>query len=110
MKLSLTAMFALALTACPPAPVAPPPDASDAQTPPPPTPPAAGDCAAACATLAAAGCSIAGAGCANFLQVMSTAGKTPNPANGNRPLMCSDITPATVKTKADAQKLGFACP
>ena len=31
-------------------------------------------------------------------------------SNGNRPLMCSDITPATVKTKADAQKLGFACP
>lgn len=111
MKLPIASLFALALAGCPSTPaVTPPPDASDAVAPPPPAP-AAGDCTAACSALTAAGCALgSGSICPGFLQTMSTAGKTPNPANGNRPLTCADITPATVKTKADAQKLGFACP
>ena len=119
MKLGMMMFALVTLTACPPAPapVTPVPDASDASafgdttsTPPSPSDP----CAAACASLAAAGCAI-GSGdasaCASFLRTLSNPPQgsgLPNPANGNKPLTCADVVP--VKTKADAQKLGFACP
>jgi hypothetical protein len=92
------------LCACPPpAPPQPPgPDASDAAPGPPPQ-----DCSAACAALAAAGCSLgAAADCPAFMARDIGSGKVPEPAT-HRPLTCAAI--AFVKTKADAQRLGFAC-
>ena len=103
----IASLFFLAAAACTPStptPVTPPPpDASDAQS------PVVGDCATACATLAAAGCSMGAAqGCSSFLQTMSSSGQVVDKAT-HRPLTCAAITPATVKTKTDAQNLGFAC-
>lgn len=104
-----------ALTGCPPQPVVPPPDASDALAPPPvpvgdssPQPAPSGDCAAACAALSAAGCSLgAQPDCPTFLTRDLGSGKVANPAT-SKPLGCADVS--AVHTKTDAQKLGFACP
>jgi len=81
-------------------PPSPPPDAA-------PPPPAPGDCAAACAALRTAGCSLGDAGdCPTFLSGLIATGKQANPVT-SRPITCTDI--ATVKTKADAVTLGFSC-
>ena len=114
------AMLALLLAACQPTtgPTPMPPDASDAApapTPPAPVadsaPPAPAACAAACSALAAAGCGLGSApGCGTFLAAMAASGQHPDPAHGSKPFACTDITPATVHTRADAQRYGFACP
>lgn len=100
--------FSLASTATdchPTPPPAPLPDASDAAV--------LGDapqddCQRGCAALAAVGCTLTpdAADCAAFLRVINN-GKEPNPVT-HKPLMCSDV--AAVRSKADAQKLGFVCP
>jgi len=95
-----------------------PPDASDAAPAPPPAPPVADSappapaaCAAACSALAAAGCGLGSAPtCSTFLAAMAASGQHPDPAKANKPFACADITLATVHTKADAQRYGFACP
>ena len=91
------------LTACPSGqPPIPPPivDASDAAATP--------GCQAACSALSAAGCALgAQPGCGLFLDHMQADGKEANAAT-RKPLTCADV--AGVKTKADAVRLGFACP
>ena len=92
----------LALIGCPPtpAPLPPSPDASDA---------APGACSwdVACASLAAASCPLgAQPDCATTMARDIGSGKVANATTG-RPMTCADI--AAVKTKLDAQNLGFAC-
>ena len=102
------AVLALLLVGCPtPSPVPPtPPDASDASALGDSTP--LDDCQRGCAALAAVACTLgdSGADCAGFLRVLN-GGKEPNPVT-RRPLTCADV--ATVRTKADAVRLGFVCP
>jgi hypothetical protein len=65
------------------------------------------DCAAACEALKAAGCPVgAMLDCGSLMMRDTTSGKWTNVASG-KPLACADV--AAVKTKADAQKLGFVC-
>ena len=118
-------LTALMITGCPPA-VTPMPDASDTGAPPapsvtdaspvpmtdavptPPPGPVTAACTLACAALKAAGCGLGDAGdCSAFMTRDIGSGKVANLATG-KPLTCLDVT--TVKTKSDAQKLGFVCP
>jgi|SRR5579859_594041 len=106
---SLIAIAALLCACPPPAPPQPPgPDASDAAPSPPPSP---GDCSAACAALALAGCALgAAADCPAFMARDIGSGKVPDPTTCHPrclPLTCATI--AQVKTVADAQRLGFVC-
>jgi hypothetical protein len=101
-----------ALAGCPQNPPVPPnPDASDAAVVG-DAPPNLDDCQRGCAALAApaVACPIGGdaSDCAGYLRTLNDLGKEPNPANGNRPLKCSDV--AKVRSKSDARSLGFACP
>ena len=111
---SFLLLGALVLVGCPQPPVVPPPDASDAVAPPPApvgdaTPGAkCPDWTAACQTLSAANCQIGTyADCPTFMARDFGSGKVPNAATG-KPMACADIV--AVKTKADAQRLGFSCP
>jgi hypothetical protein len=109
----LIAAVALVLTSqmgCP-QPVTPLPDGSDAA--PMPAPAAADSstgatCALACNALGAAGCALGDAGdCVTFMLRDIGSGKVPNVATGT-PLTCLAVS--AVRTKTDAQKLGFVCP
>lgn len=65
-------------------------------------------CARACAALSTAKCSLgADNDCAAFLQRDLGTGRVANLATG-KPLGCVDVE--KVKTKVDAQRLGFSCP
>lgn len=109
----LALLSAIVLAGCPQPPVVPPPDASDAVAPLPPltdaTPAAhCPDWTAACQALSAAGCQLGTyADCPAFMARDFGSGKVANKATG-APIKCDDI--AAVHTKADAQRLGFACP
>jgi hypothetical protein len=100
------------LTGCP-QPVTPLPDASDAapmgvDSTPLPIAPVTQDCILACTALGAAGCALGDAGdCGTFMMRDIGSGKVPNAATG-APLTCATIS--GVKTRIDAQKLGFVCP
>lgn len=113
----------LAVPACTPQPVVPTPDA-DAMTPPPapvgdsaapappPVPPPSPNvtpaCQAACTALVMAKCPQWDAGdCGGYMQQLDSSGQVPNPAAQGHPLTC--IVISTVKTQADAQRLGFVC-
>lgn len=108
----LLAAAVLALAACPqptPVPPAPPADAAlplgDAPSPPPAPLDA---CQLGCAALVAASCPIGdgGADCAGFLRTLDN-GKEPNKSTGH-PITCAQV--AAVKSKTDAQAIGFVCP
>lgn len=107
---SLILIALVSIAQCNPTPTptpAPPADASSAL---PPSPPGAA-CQLACSALKTAGCPMGDdLTCPVVMQTINDQGKQANPSNGNRPLTCGDITPTTVKSKADAQRLGFACP
>ena len=113
MKTCLLIAVASSLVGCPsqPPPAPMPPDATDAYAPivdayAPPSE-ASTACAAACAALAAASCPLGGTSdCPTFMARDIGSGKVANAATG-KALTCIDI--AQVKTKADAQKLGFVC-
>jgi hypothetical protein len=108
----LGSLVVLALAACTPTPtpVVPTPDASDASALGDtivPTIDASADCVAACAALAPV-CKLGSANdCASFMDRDIGSGKVANAATG-KPLTCADV--ALVKSKTDAQKLGFVCP
>ena len=71
--------------------------------------PTTAQCQVACDALKAATCSIGGAtDCASFLMTYSADRDHRNPATG-KVFSCTDITPVTVKTVADAQRMGFTC-
>lgn len=90
-----------------PLPLTPPPEAGDAA----PVPPSGDLCQAGCAALASDSvrCALGDGGtdCAAFLRTIEEAGKERNPATGF-PLRCADV--AAVRTRADAVRIGFACP
>jgi hypothetical protein len=89
----------IALAGCPqPSPAPPTPEASDGSE---------SDCVMACAALSAAGCSVgAQSDCPAFLTRDLGIGKVPNPTT-QKPMTCADV--AGVRTKANAQALGFVC-
>ncbi len=107
-SLLLWAVLALlpTMTACPPSPVNPPPDADGAGPPTPPTPAtdASGDCAAACAALKGAGCTLGSQDtCGTFMSTVDGTLREP----GGPALRCADV--AKITTRAQAQALGFVC-
>jgi len=62
----------------------------------------------ACQALTTASCQLGDAtSCAAFMKRDLGSGKVPNPTT-HKPLTCQDVV--QVRTRADAQKLGFACP
>jgi hypothetical protein len=105
---TLVLAFFLLAGGCPPSPgpdsgpPAPPPrDAllQDAPT---------GACATACVNLASAGCPEGVfSDCAARLSAIETLRTQPNPAQGNRPIQCSDFAGVTSTAQARAQ--GIAC-
>jgi hypothetical protein len=108
MKLSLLflPLIASAIGCHPTVPLSPPPDASDASAF--GDSPNLDDCQKGCAALATVGCTLGDGGddCAAFMRSIN-GGKEPNPST-HKPLMCSDV--ASIRSKADAQRLGFVCP
>jgi len=81
---------------------APPPLAGDGG-------PILDDCQLGCAALMAVSCPLGDGGtdCAGYLRTLNETGKEAVPGT-REPLRCSTIK--AIKTKQDAQKLGFACP
>jgi len=107
MKLSLSAVAALAVAACTPSSVTPSPDASDAALESSPLDAAPADaCVQACAAMAAAGC-VQPPTCASVLTNVQAKRLKQNPANGNLPLTCADLT--GVHSAADVQARGWSC-
>jgi hypothetical protein len=66
-------------------------------------------CKTACEALKAATCSIGGeSDCPTFLMGYSVDHDHRNPTTG-KVFSCADVTSSTVKTVADAQRMGFVC-
>jgi hypothetical protein len=90
------ALASLALAACPS-----PSPSGDGGSPP------ATTCSAACESLAAAGCLVGkDPSCPSFLSTVEVSKQQANPAT-SRPVTCADVV--AIKTRADAQRLGFVC-
>ena len=105
-SLLLWVVLALLPTACTPSNVNPPPDADGAGPPPAPATEAGADCAAACAALKAAGCTLGSQDtCGTFMTTVD--GVLREPGQAGAALRCADV--AKITTKAQAQALGFVC-